>query len=164
MGEKSQDHQEQEANPQLVPNQAVQDQAPVHQQASPAAVAQRAIRTPGRPTPKQVLALQRTVGNRAVQRLLNRSQLKTVAPGTIQRHAPETLPRVDAVHGRHQALINETGVHAESAFSSMEQWRGGTGGLIGAMNELAGMVRSAGAEPCSQESGGEPEVPATGGF
>jgi hypothetical protein len=147
-----------------VPNQAVQDQAPVHQQASPAAVAQRAIRTPGRLAPKQVLALQRTVGNRAVQRLLDRSQLKTVPPGTIQRHAPETLPRADAVQGRHQALINETATHAGKALAGVEGWRVSTGGLVDGMNELAGMVRSAGAEPCSQESGGEPEVPATGGF
>ena len=80
MGEKSQDHQEQEANPQLKPNQDVQDQAPVHQQASPAAAAQRAIRAPGKLTPKQVLALQKAVGNRAVQRLVQSS------PGVVQRH------------------------------------------------------------------------------
>jgi hypothetical protein len=164
MSERAHDHQEQEANPQLVPNQNVPDQAPVHQQVSPAAIAQRAIRAPGRPTPKQVLALQRTVGNQAVQRLVDGPQPRTVAPGTVQRHAPETLLRLSAVHGQHQSIINEAGVHAEHVQTGTEGWRQKTGELIGAMNELAGMVRSAGAEPCSQESGGEPEVPATGGF
>jgi hypothetical protein len=80
MSQRTQDHQEQEANPQLVPNQDVQDQAPLHQQASPAAAARRAKHAPEKLAPNQVLALQKTVGNRAVQRLVQSPS------GAVQRH------------------------------------------------------------------------------
>ena len=70
MGKKSQVHQEQEANQQLKPHQDVQDQAHVNQPESPAIAARRAMNAPGKLAPKQILALQRTVGNRVVQRHL----------------------------------------------------------------------------------------------
>ena len=71
MSQKSQGHQEQEANARLVPNRAVQDHAPVHQQASPATAAQHAIKAPlSEMTSNDILALQRTAGNRCVQRML----------------------------------------------------------------------------------------------
>jgi hypothetical protein len=93
MSKGSQDHQEQEANPQLVPYHTVQEQTPVHQPPSPVADAHRALKAPGKPTTKQVLALQRTVGNRAVQRMVGRLQNPSPVPeGTIQRVAKKMIP------------------------------------------------------------------------
>ncbi len=76
------DHQEREADPRLKSNQNVQDRSPVHQQPSPSAAAQRALARSGILTAKRVLALQRTVGNRAVQRVV----AARAGPGLVQRH------------------------------------------------------------------------------
>jgi hypothetical protein len=68
MAGKSQDLQDRSAHRQPLPEPAARDQAPAQDHESPAEAARRAGDAPGRLTPKQVVALQRTVGNRAVQR------------------------------------------------------------------------------------------------
>ena len=92
MSQRPQDHQEQEANPQLTPHQDVQDQVPVHQPASPAAALQRAQKGQiSNRQPADILALQKTIGNRAVQRLVADLQPGAVSPGAVQRHiSPDT--------------------------------------------------------------------------
>ncbi len=80
MGEKPLNHQEQEASPQLNPADKVQGQGPVSEETSPTAAAQRALNTPPvARKPSDYLALQKTVGNRAVQRIVQ------APPGAVQR-------------------------------------------------------------------------------
>ncbi len=79
------DHQEQEADPRPMPHQDVHDGSPVHSQPSPSAAAHRALRQSGKLAPRRVLALQRTVGNRAVQRIV----AERARPGIVQRHISE---------------------------------------------------------------------------
>jgi len=84
VSQRTQDHQEQEPNTHLVAKQDTQ--APVHQQESPAKAAQRAMNAPASAhRPSDILALQQTVGNRAVQRLVESSQ------GAVQRHVDARL-------------------------------------------------------------------------
>jgi len=92
MSQRPQDHQEQEANPQLTPHQDVQESAPVHQPVSPAAALQRAQKGQiSNRQPADILALQKSIGNRAVQRLVADVQPGQASPGAVQRHiSPET--------------------------------------------------------------------------
>ncbi len=86
MSHRTQHHQEQEANPQLLPNRDVQGQTPLHEEASAAAAVGRARSAPPSGLrPPDILALQRTVGNQAVQRMV----AERTRPGAVQRHVAE---------------------------------------------------------------------------
>ena len=99
MSQRTQHHQEQEPNTHLVAKQNTQ--APVHQQESPAKAAQRAMNAPASAhRPSDILALQQTVGNRAVQRLVESSQ------GAVQRHVD---PQLTEWAGRLRAQVNLMG-------------------------------------------------------
>jgi hypothetical protein len=78
MGNRSQGFEDQQADRQAKPSHIAQDRAPVQQQESPADSAQRAISAPDKLAPQQALALQRAVGNRAVQRHLSREKKELV--------------------------------------------------------------------------------------
>ena len=69
MSKKTQNHQEKQDNPQLTPEQHLEDQAVDHQQIHPsAALRETQDRPSGTPRPADILALQRAIGNRAVRR------------------------------------------------------------------------------------------------
>jgi hypothetical protein len=78
MANRSQEFRDQKADQQAKPSHVAQDRAPVEQRESPADSAQRAMSAPGTLAPRQALALQRAVGNRAVQRHLNRDKKNLV--------------------------------------------------------------------------------------
>jgi hypothetical protein len=123
MGHQSQEHQEQTANPQLTPSQDVESQAPVNQQGAASEALQRAQSASSAPMrPSEVLALQRTVGNRAVQRIVE-------SPGgSVQRHVDEEMT---SWAGRLRGAMNAVNsartsgrASDESAVSDMETTMG----------------------------------------
>jgi hypothetical protein len=77
MANGSRDFQDRQTDQPATPSHALQDQAPLQQQESPADSARRAIGAPNRLAPQQALALQKAVGNRAVQRHLNSTKRET---------------------------------------------------------------------------------------
>ena len=160
MSEKSGNHQEQEASPQLSPAQEVQAQGPVSEQTSPTAAAQRAISTPPiARQPSDYLALQKTVGNRAVQRIVESSD------GAVQREYRDdpgfqswrgqmrgalqglqtSLQGVDDQHNSETEAINSSGGQWASMASVWNQSSGGGGGSGGGSGSPAG-------EQAAQES------------
>jgi hypothetical protein len=121
MGSKTQDHHEKDAKTPLVPEQDGQEQAPIHENAPPSNAVRRARSEPGRLKSTDVSALQRSVGNRAVQRLVSRK----AQDGVVQRHVPpnadvafrSNLPglrgftsgmydQIEGVRGIYNALLN----------------------------------------------------------
>ena len=85
MGERMPDHGEKKPDERVVPSQEVQDRAPDHQPPSLAAALQRAKRAPAAPSPTDIWALQRAVGNQAVQRLVDPHE------GTVQRQIGDVM-------------------------------------------------------------------------
>ena len=101
MSQRSQEHQDQAESPQLAPSQDVESQTPVHQQGAASDALQRAKGASSATLrPSDILALQRTVGNRAVQRLIE-------SPGgSVQRHVDEEMNSwAGRVRGHMNALI-----------------------------------------------------------
>ena len=112
MSQKAQDLKEQGADSQLLPGQEVKDQAPVHQQASPFAAAQLAKNAPGKLSPTQVLALQKSVGNQAVQRIMQSPS------AVVQRHFSAAQLEA-AEHALSDSMLNahtgtQIGVNSDS--------------------------------------------------
>ena len=152
MSEKSGNHQEQEASPQLSPSQEVQAQGPVSEQTSPTAAAQRAMRTPPiARQPSDYLALQKTVGNRAVQRIVESSDgavqreyrddpgyqtWRTQVRGSL-RSLQSSLIDVDSRHSSEGDAINEGGDRWEAMADVWNQGAGG-GGSGGGSGSPAG--------------------------
>jgi hypothetical protein len=86
MSQRSQEQQRQEANPHLTSSQDVESRTPVNLQGAAAGALQRARVASTPPlSPSDILALQQTVGNRAVQRLVE------TPGGTVQRHVDAGL-------------------------------------------------------------------------
>ena len=94
--------------------QARTKETPIAQYEEPDKLAlQRTVARPALARPEDILALQRSVGNRAVRRLVDRVQSRAVNPGVIQRHIPE--PQLAILESRddemHQAYRDaRTGV------------------------------------------------------
>jgi hypothetical protein len=88
MDRSKQSHQEHDADSQLLNQQEALSQGFEHRLADPAAAQQRTRSTPpGSPNPADIKTLQKTVGNRAVQRLLaGRSEASKPVEGAVQRH------------------------------------------------------------------------------
>jgi hypothetical protein len=125
MSQRSQEHQDQAADPQLAPSQDVESPTPVHQPGAAADALQRA-RGDSSATlrPSDVLALQRTVGNRAVQRLVES------APGSIQRHVS---PESEAMYGQSRATVTAAKDQTKSSLQSAES---GARGMLSSWNSL----------------------------
>lgn len=108
--------------------------------------------------PGDILALQRTVGNRSVRRLLGRAQPSTVTLGTIQRHVSnETISQFNSAQEQGGSAITKavdgvTGIDAGSTDTKT-----GVSGVVKALNAMLGAARKAQAEPCGAEAeeGGE---------
>ena len=129
MSQRSQEHQDQVANPQLTPSQDVESQTPVHQGGAAADALQRA-RGDSSATlrPSDVLALQRTVGNRAVQRLVESPG--GVAPGSIQRHVS---PESEAMSGQSRA---QQIASKDQTKSSLKNAESGAKGMLSSWNSM----------------------------
>ena len=129
MSQRSQEHQDQGANPHLTPSQDVESQTPVHQQGAAADALQRAKGASSAALrPSDVLALQRTVGNQAVQRLVESPG--GVAPGSIQRHVS---PESEAMFGQSRAQMIAT---KDQTKSSLKNAEGGAQGMLSSFNSL----------------------------
>jgi hypothetical protein len=125
MGHQSQEHQDQLTNPQLTPSQDIESQAPVHQQGAASEALQRAQGASSAPLrPSDVLALQRTVGNRAVQRLVE-------SPGgSVQRHVDEEMTSwAGRVKGQMNALLATRRGNRASEDSAVDSLQSDTGAL-----------------------------------
>ena len=167
MGNKSQDHQGREKDSHLKPIKNNQDQSAVHEQTSPAADAQRAIMAPGELTPKRVLALQRTVGNRVVQRIV----AERAEPGVLQRHVPpETDEAFTANFPAMQQTLSAMPDQVDALRDSRNALRDQHNAILtGAYAANDYRCETEGESASSQEEGsGEHQeeivVPATGGF
>ena len=154
MGDRSQSHQEQDANPRLKPTSEVQDQAPASEPTSPAVASQRVERAPPSAIrPSDILALQGTVGNRRVQRMLGR-----VTPGTIQRHmSDETRSQWFGARSDGGAATEQAAEGWGEVGAGRDKTRGGAAGMLRALNALIAVARAADAEPSGAEAeeGGE---------
>ena len=132
MGTMTHDQAEKPKQP-LKPNRDVHDQ----DQHDARAGAVIALNAPGTLVPKQVLALQRTAGNRAVQRMIERvpraeEGSNTVVQGRFNpaRLADETRDSVDIYEGREREyqtvrlmVSNDRGEFAESELEGTEGGR-----------------------------------------
>jgi hypothetical protein len=145
----------------------VLDQAPQADpavEAGPQAESAAALKAPGHSTPRQISALQRTVGNRAVQRLI----AGPAEGGVVQRHVPPeqdatfaaTLPALQGtwaslnassqgISANVESLAQEANALRRAALASRDYPAGSGGG------------GAAGTGGATEE---EPAVPATGGF
>ena len=109
--------------------------------------------------PGEVLALQRTVGNRAVQHLLSGVQPGTVAPGSIQRHMSDAafstwMEGSATVKGAVEDAVQGT----QAIQNGVKDVKKGGNNFITAYNLMSRMGRSARDEPCGAEAtdgGGE---------
>ena len=87
MGTQSHEHKAKESKQPLTHDQEAQEKNSLPEHESPANAAHHALNAPEMLAPSQVRALQRTVGNRAVQRTLAQVQRGTGGATTaIQRH------------------------------------------------------------------------------
>jgi hypothetical protein len=96
--------------------------------------------------PGDILALQRTVGNRSVRRFLGKAHPKIVTPGAIQRHvSDETIGQFNSAQEQGGAAIKE-------AADGVTGTKAGISGVVGSINALMGAVSKAQAEPCGEEA------------
>lgn len=143
MSEKSQGHQEQEASPQVNPLQQAHEQGPVSEQSSPTAAAQRAINTPPvARKPSDYIALQKTVGNQAVQRIVESSDstvqrefrddpgYQSWRSGVLgeMRGLQSSLQNVDEKHSQETDAINSSSDQWGSMADAWNQGAAGGGG------------------------------------
>ena len=162
MSSRPQDHQEQEANPQLTPHQDdVKEQAPVHQPASPAAALQRAQKGQlSNRQPADILALQKTIGNRAVQRLVADVQPGQASPGAVQRHiSPET-------EAQFQSNFGPLGDAIERSKGTAQKLTEDVGKMYPTFNAVLSGAHAARDYPVPDSTGAQDEntsVPAVGG-
>ena len=159
MGDRSQNHQEQDANPQLKPTLEVQDQAPASEPTSPAVASQRVERAPPSAIrPSDILALQGAVGNWPVQRMLGRAQPGTVAPGTIQRHMSDaTRSQWSSARSQEESAIATASDGMGGMLDGIKGLKAGVRGMIHGFNGMLRVARAADAEPSGAEEveGGE---------
>lgn len=122
--------------------------------------------------PSDIRALQKTVGNRAVQRLMDgRTLPSAAATGLVQRHTPasahsagldsgENLMETGMEVGSNAAGIGElSNTVQELATSLMDNSHNATQAGFGIWDAMDAAKN----HPCDQELGDETQVPATGG-
>lgn len=98
-------NQEEGAGKQLLPQPETQNKTAEHAPADPAGALQRTRGTlNGQARPADILTLQRSVGNRAVQRLLL-GTAGSGSVGTIQRHMPDRT-HTEAMVAANQVVAN----------------------------------------------------------
>lgn len=165
--------QMQEVESQLLPQQAISDQTPVHQTADLADSLKRVRSTPPSAlNPSDVKTLQRTVGNQAVQRLLSgRTKPISRPEGVVQRHTPDVTYEGGMGAGRTAGelameTLNSAGdlVGTATSLQSMSQsLHTVSTEMVNAGVKMQDATVDAGDHPCEGQGADDTQVPATGG-